>query len=225
VVYTLDADYSFALAHNIIEHFTDRGDLPQMIVVSIAYEGASQDQTIYRINRVRDYAPTRQQLGGYGAEINKFSGEGVKFAQFLREELIPFIDSNYRTKDKDRTIVGHSLGGLFGTFMLFTQTEVFQRYILVSPSLWWSGYSGLRYEAEYAEKHADLSARVYYGIGGEEESYARPMVSTMEKLVATIEARAYQGLALKSDVLRSENHNSVFPGALVRGLRWVFRGD
>lgn len=224
VVYTLDADYSFAIAHNTVEHFVDRRDLPKMIVVSIAYFGANQDLTLYRKNRMRDYTPTKASMGicGVGQKIKKGLGGSEKFLSFISSELIPFIENNYRVKKQDRTIVGHSAGGLFGTYALFTRPSVFQRYILVSPSLWWDDKMVFKLENNYAANNASLKANVFYSIGRWENPKICPMVSQMKQFVDKVKSRKYQGLKIKSHVFPSETHNSVFPAALSRGLRVVF---
>ncbi len=125
VIYTLDADYSFAVARNVVEHLADRDHLRWAIVVSIAYDGPDQ----YRVNRTRDYTPTHTPDGGYGPEYQKHSGGGPKFRQFLGDELIPLIDRTYRTTS-ERTLVGHSYGGLFSSWTMLT-TDLFTGYVIV----------------------------------------------------------------------------------------------
>ena len=48
-----DADYSFALVRNVVQHFVERDDLPPMILVAIAYPGAATNRSTYRMNRYR----------------------------------------------------------------------------------------------------------------------------------------------------------------------------
>src|SRR5882724_2533502 len=139
VIYTLDADYSFALAANTTTHFTDRGNLPPMIVVSIAYPGGITDLDQYHLHRTHDYTPTYSPAGGYGPAVQKYSGGGDQFRDFITDELFGYVESDYQADPHDRTLVGHSYGGLFTTYMLLTRPEAFQRYIIVSASLWYDG--------------------------------------------------------------------------------------
>lgn len=227
VVFTLDADYAFALAHNIIEHFVDRGNLPEMIVVGIAYEGASQNIPNYRRWRTRDYTPTFTLDGGYGPEFQKYSGGGEKFRAFLETELLPFMQKYYRLKPNDRTLVGHSYGGLFGTYVLLTQPELFQRYILVSPSLWYDNKMIFTVAKAYANKNKTLPARVFFAIGEHENQpgLGRTMVVDLQELVRRLREQQYSHLELTHQVFPDETHNSVFPAALTRGLRVVFASE
>jgi predicted alpha/beta superfamily hydrolase len=222
VVFTLDADYAFALAHNIVEHFVDRGNLPEMIIVSIAYEGASQEMPTYRRQRTRDYTPTFTLEGGYGPDFQKYSGGGKNFLEFIAEELIPFIAAQYRVRPNDRTFVGHSYGGLFGAYVLLTQPETFQRYILVSSSFWYDDRVIFRLEKSYGDTHGSLPAKVFFAVGGLEN---QPMLDDMQELIKILQSRSYKELTIASHVFEDETHNSVFPAALTRGLRAVFSGE
>lgn len=225
VVYALDADYSFALAHNIIEHFTDRGNLPEMYIIGIAYPGASQDQTTYRQNRTRDYTPTHTLEGGYSDEIQQFSGKAPQFLNFIEKELSPYIESRYPVKKDDKTLVGHSYGGLLATYAMLTKPGLFQRYIVVSPSYWYDNQMIFRLEQEFSATHSALPAKLFLCVGGmENPPWTRtPMVRHMQLFAETLHEREYEGLQITSHVFAEETHNSVFPAALSRGLRVVFQ--
>jgi predicted alpha/beta superfamily hydrolase len=225
VVITLDADYSFAISHNIIEHYVDRNDLPEMILVSIAYEGASQNKNIYRQNRTRDYTPTysEEAVGYIKSYLKNNSGGGNDFRKFITKELIPFLEVNYRMND-DRTIVGHSFGGLFATYMLLTSPETFNRYIIISPSLWYDDEFCFDLENDYASKNDILEATIFICAGEwENNSIGWPkMADDMFAFVNQMKGHDYACLEIEGKMFLKENHNSIFPGALSWGLRFVF---
>ena len=224
VVYMLDADYSFALVRNVVQHFVEREDLPPMILVAIAYPGAASDRATYRMNRTRDYTPAYAPDGGYGAEYQKVSGGGPKFRAFIATELIPLIARRYRAEPQDRTIIGHSYGALFGTYVLLTQPELFQRYVLISPSLWYSNRIALTMEETAATSGIKPDARVFFAVGSQENQPQanRLMVDDLSELVEKLKSRHNPRLALRYRVYDGETHNSVFPGAVTRGLLTVF---
>ncbi len=223
VVYLLDPDYSFALAHNIVEHFVDRGNLPPMILVGVGYPERSQDRVAYRRHRTRDYTPSRTLEGGYGPDFQKLSGGGPAFRDFLAKQLIPWIGKKYRTND-DRTLIGHSYGGLFATFVLLTTPDLFDRYLVVSPSYWYHQRRIFELEKQTAERRKDLPARVFLAIGELENPPHRrlPMVEDLEAFARQLRRRKYPGLELETQVFSGETHNSIFPAALTRGLRRLF---
>ncbi|MGH7450496.1 MAG: alpha/beta hydrolase [bacterium] len=219
VVYLLDADYSFAIAKNIADHLTERNNLAELILVGIAYDGSVE----YRLNRTRDYTPTRSLIGGYGPEYQKYSGGGEKFRAFIRDELLPFISANYRTTG-ERTLVGHSYGGLFGCWVAFTTPELFSNYILVSPALWYDNWLMFRLEEKFAVSRNDkgLPIKLFLSVGSREINSQWNMVEDLEKFYSQIKARPYPGLSTQLIVFDDEMHDSIFPAALTRGLRFIY---
>lgn len=63
------------------------------------------------------------------------SEESIKFAAFLSSELIPFIDSKYRTaKKKERLYFGWEMAAGFGLELIGNDQSLFSGYILASPT-------------------------------------------------------------------------------------------
>ncbi len=219
VVYMLDADYSFALVRNIVEHFVDRGDLPPMILVAIAYPGAASNREIYRLNRTRDYTPVFAPDGGYGTQYQKVSGGGGKFKSFISRELFAFMARHYRADPADRTLIGHSFGGLFATYVLLREPALFTRYIIVSPSLWYANRIAFTMEETAAASGTRPRARVFLGVGQLENSQ---MPGDLKTLYNRLQSPKYPDLKVSMRVFEHERHNSVFPGAVTTGLQTIF---
>jgi predicted alpha/beta superfamily hydrolase len=95
------------------------------------------------------------------------TGGADKFLAFLKQELMPFIEKNYRASKEDKTYIGYSYGGLFAVYTLFHSPETFSRYIIGSPGIVWANETNLftRYEKEYAATHKALPAKVFMSIG------------------------------------------------------------
>ncbi|HVR44790.1 MAG TPA: alpha/beta hydrolase-fold protein [Thermoanaerobaculia bacterium] len=220
VIYLLDADYSFLIVRNIVDHLSERGALGEAIVVGIAYDGPPQ----YRLHRTRDYTPTFVADGGYGRELQKVSGGGPKFLEVIEKEIIPLVDASYATVKGDRTLSGHSYGGLFTVWTMLTRPELFRSYVAVSPSLWYDGGLVMRVEQARAKSHRALPVRAYFCVGAREGSSERRMVGDLVRLVERLESRGYEGLSIASRVMENETHDSVYPGAISNGLRFVFEG-
>ncbi|HXI19445.1 MAG TPA: alpha/beta hydrolase-fold protein [Gemmatimonadales bacterium] len=64
-------------------------------------------------------------------------GESAAFRSFIRDELRPEIRRRYRTSG-ETAIVGESLAGLFIVETLLREPRLFDRYVAISPSLWWN---------------------------------------------------------------------------------------
>lgn len=78
-------------------------------------------------------------------------------------------------------------------------------------------------EADYAETHDALDARVFLSVGELEETTSGfPMTSDMTSFAHTLAARAYDGLELGATVFDDETHLSVIGAAFSRGLRFIY---
>jgi uncharacterized protein len=207
VLYVLDGDVAFGMAASIARYLQIGENIPELIIVGIGY-GAFDKSAGEK--RRRDYRPATTD----GAE---------NFLKFLEVELIPFINTNYRTVPEDRTINGYSIGGLFGLYALFTKPEIFNRYIIGSPSLTWDNYSIFNYEENSSEKIGEMNLSVFISVGSEEsdEKYFDPT----DKLVTQIQERNYSGLKLEAKVFDGSTHLMGPPESLTHGLLSVFGKD
>jgi predicted alpha/beta superfamily hydrolase len=230
VVYMLDADYSFALTRNIVQHYVERKQLPEMILVAIAYPGASESLEVYRENRKRDYTPSlipAAKASDVGPVEPVAQGGAVRFRNFIANEVVPFMANNFPIS-ADRTFIGHSYGGLFGTYVLLTEPELFKRYVIVSPSLWYGDRLIFSVEHTTAAARRDIDRTIerhaFFAIGGAEtrEAMGAPMVDQLKQFYRSLEQRHDPALTLALRVYPEETHASVFPGAVARGLLAVF---
>ena len=124
VLILLDGYTFFKSAIGVV-HFmsSDRNrnySMPETIIVAIENVDRERDFTVTKIKTKRP-----NTMGG-----------GRNFLNFIEKELIPYIDSNYRTEDH-RTLVGHSLGGLLAMNSFMSQKSIFDAYLAIDPSIWW----------------------------------------------------------------------------------------
>jgi len=220
VLYLLDGDYAFAMATDILRYLVAPrgGEVPEMILVAIAYDSvkmASEGGTpvVSEANpnmRVRDLTP-------FPAENRPGSGGAENFRRVMRDEIFPFIESTYRVTAANRTLWGHSLGGLFGLYVLFHSPELVQRYIIISPALRYGKRDAFDLEEEFAQTHGELPAKLYLAVA-EFEYYYPPF----PKFVETLKNRQYQNLEMQTQVMTGATHFSVVAEGLTRGLKSVF---
>ena len=81
------------------------------------------------------------------------------------DEIIPLIERTYRTSPA-RALHGHSLGGLFATYVLFEDPDLFSRYAIMSPSYRWEHESTYAREAAFRAGRTSLRKQVFLGVGG-----------------------------------------------------------
>lgn len=225
VIVTLDADYSFPIAAMQLEHLAARmNQAPEAILVSIGVAGIYPDVRGYRRERSRDYTPVFHPDGGYGPEFQRASGGGPAFLRFLTEEALPLVASRWRTDPDDRTLVGHSYGGLFTAWVLQSHPEAFRRYLMVSPSLWYANRLILEREAALSATRLPRRTYAYLGVGSWEEQPENGgyMVSEMTRFAEMLSARGDPNLVVKSRVFEDETHASIFPACFSTGIRHLF---
>ena len=222
-LYLLDGDPNLPLAALIQRNMTYDHEVPNIILVGIGYQ--VEDFLTSRPYRTLDYTPTRDlridSIMTANHHMVMVSGGSQKFLQVLKEEIIPFINRNYKT-NTDRGIAGHSFGGLFTVYTLFQAPELFNRYLISSPSLDWDNDEVFREEARFFNLgNRALSARIFICAGSLEPD---PMIPDIEKLVGILKKRNYKGVDISEQVFDNETHLSVMPFAISKGLRAIYRG-
>jgi len=151
VIYGLDADIGFGMSSEMSTLLSFRKEMSEVIIIGIAYEAYPRQEGN---NRTRDFTPTT-------VEKYPTSGGAEKFLRFIHYELIPVIDSTYRTDPTDRTLSGASLGGLFSLYVLFEHPGIFNRYKISSLSLWWDNSVTFEYEKTYYEMSINKFKHLY----------------------------------------------------------------
>lgn len=157
VLYLLDGLGNIKHEVGTVELLTESGIVPPMIIVGIE-----------SLDRSRDLTPSMAGENVYGGTGNADipqSGGAPKFLQFLQKELIPFVESNYRTHPY-RILEGHSFGGLFSVYALMENPELFDAIIIQSPALWWNSEEMTKKATAFFKSHSDLNKAIYFGIGG-----------------------------------------------------------
>jgi predicted alpha/beta superfamily hydrolase len=178
VLYHPDAFYTFGAMADLARNLQGSGQVRPFILVGIS-EGVGWDSP--ETHRGRDFTT--------GASA---------YLAFLREELVPFVESAYRADPRQRAFHGASLGALFGAVVLLQAPDTFQAYILSSPAFPVADEVILKKENERARVGKDLPARVFLTIGSEEAA----LVSSFDQFCRQLRNHAYRGLELT--VLRAQ---------------------
>lgn len=174
VIYVLDGTANEDFPHIAgLAQFMNMYDLlPKSIVVGVANMGPS---------RYHDFTHVTQ--GDSDLVWVPTGGGSAPFIEFLEKEAQPFVVEHYRTNGT-RTIIGQSLGGLLCTEILFDKPELFDEYVIVSPSLWWdNGSLAARAEA-WAKSNGDLPKRVVIAMAQDDKM----MGAQVDRVVAAFKA-------------------------------------
>ena len=214
VLYVLDGDKSFGMTKGVIDWLVWTNEIRNIIVVGISY---GKGNSIWWEKRARDFTPFKDTVYYYYPN----AGGANNFLSFVKNELFPVINKNYRTIQDSNVIVGLSFGALLSSYALFTQPDMFKGYIIISPSLFWNGNSILKTEAIYFNKHKDLNKIVYMAYGSSDDKDW--VIDPTNEFIQILQTHKYEGLKFTQQIFKGETHISVYPVALTHGLKTVFK--
>lgn len=202
VLYLLDGHRHFHYASGIVDYLSRYPKtIPPLILVDIEQQ-----------HRSRDMTPTRN------ARRPASTGGAGQFLEFLQTELIPHIDERYRTKSP-RIISGYSLSGLFAMYTLLNQPELFDAYIMSSPSIWWDDHLLLRQVEPFFGKHERLEKFVYFGVGGLERQVVQDYYEEFQRMVRQHCPAEFRAVIER---LEDESHSTICIPVFYRGLKALF---
>jgi hypothetical protein len=173
VIYLLDgsATEDYFHAASLFDFLATYGVMPPSIVVGVA-----------NVDRQRDF--TRPSRSAEDRKAAPTSGGADAFVKFVSDDLEPYVDAHYRTSGH-RTIVGQSLGGLVAAQVLLERPELFDDYVIVSPSLWWDTEALLKSAPASLHAHHANGRRVYLSVADEPSEMktdAEALVGDMKQL-------------------------------------------
>jgi predicted alpha/beta superfamily hydrolase len=209
VIYSTDAIWHFAMLAGSTEYI-----MPNAIVVGISWQKDLKEGEEHA-SRFRDYtflkSPKEKHL----------SGEASNHLAFIRNDVIKYIEKNYRADPDQRTYFGYSLGGAFGAYVLFAQPDTFRNYILGSPAL---SVKSLQYLSEYKAsmdlKQSDTKSNIFVSIGELEKT----MMERTENFVSMVKRRKNESVSLNGPiVIEDADHGTAFPMTVVRSINWLSR--
>jgi predicted alpha/beta superfamily hydrolase len=210
VLYLLDGE-NISLIAGIVDYLSQNSELPPMIIVGIGN---------FEYDRIRDLSNTHTLFNMDGTTDSirwKTSGGGENFLQFVKEELMPYVEKNYKTSP-NKIFLGHSLGGLLSIHCLLTHPEMFTSYIAVSPSLWWDNESIFKNNDLLFKNKALNNKTLFFSDGNEGTVFNKSVV----KLQSILQQKKITGLRYEYIPYPNETHNSELVKATQDGLQFVF---
>ncbi|MES2003470.1 MAG: alpha/beta hydrolase-fold protein [Bacteroidota bacterium] len=220
VIYVLDADNHFA---QMVEYskYLSRQDvlvIPPLIVVGIT-----------NTDRNRDLTPSHSIVNYSGKSDTsanspyKNSGGNEHFLQFIQNELMPYVISNYKTEPY-RIFAGHSFGALTTINCLINYPDMFDAYIAVSPSFWWDEKFLLKRAYKNLKAGSTLSKTLFFSDGNEDSSSpGSPFHTNVLHFDSLLKKRNIKGLDFEYMPYPIESHMTVPIKSYYDGLRFIYR--
>ena len=142
-------------------------------------------------------------------------GGSAAFRQFIKSELMPFINSRYRTTG-ETAIIGESLAGLFIAETFVLEPELFNTYIAIDPSLWWNK-EALITRAENLKAPTRLTTLFVASSGHQEVS------ELSDRFVAAIRSQNPANLLTLSHTMSGTTHATIYHPAAMLAFHQVFK--
>ncbi|SHL07323.1 alpha/beta hydrolase [Flavobacterium chilense] len=215
VIYLLDgsANEDFIHIAGLVQFnsFEWINQVPKSIVVGIA-----------TVDRRRDFTfPTTVEN-----DKTRFptTGHSDKFIAFIENELQPFIDKKYKTTNS-KTIIGQSLGGLLETEILLKKPTLFNKYVIVSPSIWWNNGSILNLDSAIFQENFSQQTDIYIAVGKEgltPTQIPRVMEVDANLLAEKIKATKSKNIKVYFDYFPLENHGTILHPATANSFKFFY---
>lgn len=202
VIYLLDAENNFTYTAGLVDFLTRLGRMPESVIVGIT-----------NTNRNRDFTPT------LSAELPA-SGGADNFLRFLKEELIPHIEKNYRT-EAYKTLIGHSLCGMFSFYTMLTSPDLFNSFIAISPWFIYNNNFMLGFSETAFEIFSTLNKFIYFTAGSIEQP---DVVASMDRYTDLLKKKAPADLRWEYKLMEGDDHTSLLPSTIQEGLKKLFDG-
>ncbi|MGS2763676.1 alpha/beta hydrolase-fold protein [Sinomicrobium sp. M5D2P9] len=208
VLYVLDGEGHFKYVSDLVDYLSgyDRNRTPEMIVVAIP-----------NVDRGRDLTPV-QLFNGKTRQVETSDTDGgYDFLQFIQNELVPYVNTNYRTAPY-RILAGHSLAGLFSLYTKVTSPDLFNVTILMSPAIDIdSGNTKILDDFQsFLKNHQNLSDRFFISIGNENTRAVDAIVKQLRKF-------APKSMDWNFKKYEDENHFSVTYKSMFDALKFIYK--
>ncbi|MCR8842174.1 alpha/beta hydrolase [Paenibacillus sp. SC116] len=191
------------------------------VIVGIGYETDNQ----FSPDRFYDYTPFPNT-----SILNKSDGSPLPeqggaeaFLRFLEEEVKPQIESEFNIDRNRQTLFGHSLGGLFTLYAMYSRPHAFQYYIAGSPSIHWNKEYLQELESAFIDRIKDVPHRIrlLLGVGELEKTHVAGNCSNACQLADRLADLVEYGVQAEYKEFEGEGHVSVLPVLIARALRFA----
>ncbi|MBB6460807.1 alpha/beta hydrolase-fold protein [Flammeovirga kamogawensis] len=174
--------------HKVMSEMIDQGK--KMIVIAIEHGDEE---------RIEEFAPF--------ADENGTGGSGKRYINFIVDTLVPYINRNFPSKqDRENTgIGGSSMGGLVSLYAGLYRPEAFGKYMIFSPSLWYSS----KIFALAKRVTPFLKSMIYFYGGGKE---SETLIGEIEELIEILKDRGFEDHHLPLKINPEANHSEAVWG-------------
>ncbi|MGI9533001.1 alpha/beta hydrolase-fold protein [Lutimonas sp.] len=185
VLYLLDGQRLFPFGVSLLKSFTQFKQTPEFIIVGITNK--------------------------YPDRFGHFSDEEKKFLTFIEEDVISFVDNNFRTSN-ERLIFGWEYGGSFVIQTMIDRSDLFDAYLVASPFPLTNKISELD---KFLSKKMIPDKMLYFSVSPNENQ----VNVGIKKLDSLLKLKASKTLNWTYKELENEEHRSTPYSTIYSGVK------
>ncbi len=206
VIYVLDGEWNFPFVAEAVKVLADSERIPPSIVIGVTNSDRNRDFT------------TKLTTNFEKPDFMNKVGGANNFLNYLEKELVPLVDKTFRTAPY-RTLIGHSLGGIFAWHSLASRPQLFQSYLILDASVFWDNGAVVKEVKEFFKQNPTAKSRVFWG----RDRIPREVWFTQNtEFLAFWEKNPPKNVRFKFYEMEDETHSTlVFPGSYI-GLRTLY---
>ncbi|WP_444930818.1 alpha/beta hydrolase [Microbulbifer sp. SSSA002] len=178
--------------------------IPEMIVVGV--------NTPYK--RLKFYTHTEPE------EYRNRSGQAELYKEFLQGELLNKIRKQYRLAPY-QIISGHSLSGLFTSYLALSEGSEFNAAISISPSLWWDEATLISEYSKYQQFKRKKPIKWFLSLANEPHD---EMKGAFKAMIESLSKESPNNVIWAHSTFPNETHDSTPLIGNSQALKSIFDG-
>ncbi|MGB0880038.1 MAG: alpha/beta hydrolase-fold protein [Polaribacter sp.] len=197
----LNGDYLFDLYVGNSILFAERDKAPKQIVVGISMKESFNDDISFDRNS------------------GKLTPSANNFYTFLRDEVLFYMEGNYRTSPFI-SLVGDGYAGNLITYFLYEKTPFINSYICINPSF--SDYIGLQLQSYNLERYKKED-NVFYFYSNNSDSFStkkQAQIAAVQRKLLSLQAENFN---IINDISNTASSVSAISEAIPRALTKIFQ--
>ncbi|MEN8153121.1 MAG: alpha/beta hydrolase-fold protein [Acidobacteriota bacterium] len=217
IIYITDWWYGSRLVPGLLGVLNFVQKIEPVIIVGIEIKSSS-GLADWTLDRGRDLTPSNVPAWDSLSKLPAGTSGGAKhFLSFIKKELIPTVEKKYTSDTNNRGYVGYSFGGLFGTYILLNEPQLFKKYLIGSPSLWWDDQLLAKELKKMKAENLKSIKAVFLSVeeeGTQLQSYSQIREQLLKKKPDSMQ--------LETVIILDEDHMTALPSTIIKGLKFLY---
>jgi predicted alpha/beta superfamily hydrolase len=221
-IYLLDSNIYFDIVAQILRHYRESANMPEVILVGIGYSDYATTDKL----RSRDFTYP-SALPEYKTPF--LTGGAKDFLAFIHNQVVPFVDAHYATDPRQRILMGHSLGGYFTTFAMYenlaANNDFFNGYIAASPTVFYNNNYLIKKFADSSFKN-EAKTKIYISFGESEDAeFAAIVPMKRVDILAALEnsIQARNNINFKGELFTHLAHTDTPLPTFIKGISMMLK--